>query len=157
MTAVRPEALGRDDHGRLVLRLVDGSVHVGCVPVRAFPLSAPDAALSLVGADGHEVCWIDDPRALPAEWRRILDEELALREFAPRIERITAVDTFATPSTWSVDTDRGPTTLVLKAEEDIRRLGEGALLVTDGRGIGFRIADRFALDRRSRAILERFL
>jgi len=46
---------------------------------------------------------------------------------------------------------------VLKGEEDIRRLAGGALLVTDSHGIGYRIADAKALDRRSRRLLERFL
>jgi hypothetical protein len=47
--------LYRDDHGRLVLRLPDGTAHAGVLPVRAFPLAAPDDGLSLVGSDGHEL------------------------------------------------------------------------------------------------------
>ena len=150
-------ALTRDPHGRLVLRLPDGSEHVGVQPVRAFPLSDPAGALSLVGADGRECAWITDPASLPEASRALLAEELARRDFAPRIERLVEVSTFSTPSTWTVETDRGATTLVLKGEEDIRRLGDGALLVTDSHGIGYRIADPRALDRRSRRLLERFL
>ncbi len=75
----------------------------------------------------------------------------------PRIQRIDAVSTFATPSTWTVDTDRGATQLVLKAEEDIRRLGNGRLLIIDSRGIQFIVPDQFALDRASRRLLNRFL
>jgi hypothetical protein len=82
---------------------------------------------------------------------------LAPREFMPHILRISAVTTYATPSTWSVDTDRGPAQLVLKAEEDIRRLGQGRLLILDSRGIQFVVPDQFALDRGSRRILNRFL
>ncbi|MBX3606525.1 MAG: DUF1854 domain-containing protein [Piscinibacter sp.] len=150
-------ALHRDAHGRLVLRAADGSEHAGVLPVRAFPLSAPDGAISLVGPDGRERLWIDDPAALPADTRALLDAELARREFVPVIEQLVDVSTFSTPSTWQVRTDRGPTTLVLKGEEDIRRLDGGALLVTDSHGIGYRIADLRALDRRSRRLLERFL
>jgi hypothetical protein len=40
----------------------------------------------------------------------------------PVITRIVSVASFATPSTWQVETDRGTATLVLKGEEDIRRL-----------------------------------
>ena len=127
------------------------------VPVRAFPLSDPDGALSLVGADGRELAWVPDPGTLPAAGRALIDEELALGEFAPQILRLVSVSTFGTPSTWHVETDRGPVDLVLKAEEDIRRLGAAALLVTDAHGVGYRIADRWALDRRSRRLLERFL
>jgi hypothetical protein len=100
---------------------------------------------------------VQEPAALPAETRALLEEELARRAFAPVIEQLIDVSTFATPSVWHVRTDRGETTLVLKGEEDIRRLGGGALLVTDSHGIGYRIRDRRALDRRSRRLLERFL
>ncbi|MCW5662940.1 MAG: DUF1854 domain-containing protein [Piscinibacter sp.] len=152
-----PFSLRRDAHGRLVLHTADGSEHVGVVPVRAFPLSAPEGALSLVGPDGRERLWIEQPARLPAEARGVIEEELARREFAPVIEQLIEVSTFSTPSTWTVRTDRGTTTLVLKGEEDIRRLGGSALLVTDSHGIGYRIADARTLDRRSRRLLERFL
>lgn len=149
--------IGRDAHARLVLTRADGQTHAGVVPVRAFPLSAPDAGVSLVGADGREQLWIDRLDALPPAQRTLLADELAAREFAPQILRLHAVSTFSTPSTWHVDTDRGATRFVLKAEEDIRRLGEHALLVTDSDGVGYRVRDRFALDRHSRRLLERFL
>lgn len=149
--------LQRDTHGRLVLTRADGTQHIGVVPVRAFPLSDPDGALSLVGIDGRECAWIERPAELPAESRSLLGEELARRDFAPVIESLLEVSTFTTPSTWTVRTDRGTTTLVLKGEEDIRRLGGSALLVTDSHGVGFRIADARALDKRSRRLLERFL
>jgi hypothetical protein len=42
----------------------------------------------------------------------------------PKIRRLKSVSSFATSSQWTVETDRGETTLVLKGEEDIRRLGE---------------------------------
>lgn len=149
--------LSRNAHGQLVLRDADGGSHAGVLPVRAFPLSDPDGALSLVGADGRELAWIERPATLPAEARALIAEELAAREFAPVIERLLEVSTFATPSTWTVRTDRGDTQFVLKGEEDIRRLDGAALLVTDSHGVGYRIPDARALDRRSRRLLERFL
>ena len=69
-----------------------------------------------------------------------------------------ALPAIGTPSTWQVDTDRGPTELVLKVEEDIRRLpGQRRLLITSAHGVVFDIPDRNALDRVSRRYLERFL
>lgn len=149
--------LARDAFGRLVLTTADGRRHDGVTPVRAFPLAAPDEGLSLVGADGHELAWIEHAAALPAGVRALLDEEFAQREFTPAIRRITGVSSFSTPSTWSVETDRGDAQFVLKGEEDIRRLGGGALLIADRHGLQFLVRDRFALDRRSRKLLERFL
>ncbi|QJW85314.1 DUF1854 domain-containing protein [Ramlibacter terrae] len=147
----------RNAHGRLVLKLADGTVHEGVVPVRAFPLAAPAEGLSLVGTDGRELAWVPQLGDVPAAARALIEEELATREFVPTVLRIEGVTSFSTPSTWSVVTDRGPTRFVLKGEEDIRRLGDGALLIASGEGINFRIADRWALDRKSRGVLERFL
>ena len=147
----------RNAHGRLLLTLADGTVHEGVVPVRAFPLTAPAEGLSLVGTDGRELAWVPQLGELPADARALVEEELATREFVPTVLRIEGVSSFSTPSTWSVVTDRGTTRFVLKGEEDIRRLADGALLIASGEGINFRIADRWALDRKSRGVLERFL
>jgi hypothetical protein len=75
----------------------------------------------------------------------------------PEIKRIVSVSSFATPSTWEVDTERGLATLILKGEEDIRRLTPPALLIADSHGIHFLIRDRQALDQQSRRFLDRFL
>lgn len=149
--------LERDAHGRLVLTLPDGTRHEDVHAVRAFPLSDADGALSIVGTDGRERLWVPDPATLPPAARALIDEVLAARSFMPEIRALTAVSTFTTPSDWRVETDRGPHVLVLNAEEDIRRLPDGRLLVTDKHGIAFVIPDRSALDKRSRRLLERFL
>jgi hypothetical protein len=134
-----------------------GKSHVGITPVRAFPIAAPLEGVSLVGADGKERAWIAHLDQLAPEVRCLIEAELAMREFMPVIQRIKKVSTYSTPSVWDVDTDRGATQLVLKGEEDIRRLTAGRLLIADSQGIHFVIADRTALDRHSRRILERFL
>lgn len=147
----------RNAFGRLVLTAPDGAVHDGVLPVRAFPIAAPDEGVSIVGADGRELHWIERLSALPPAPRALLEAELASREFMPTILQISAVSTFSTPSNWTVETDRGSTSFVLKGEEDIRRLGHGALLIVDSHGIQFLVPDRLALDRRSKKLLERFL
>ena len=145
--------LRRNPHGRLVLRLADGTEHEAVTPVRAFPIAAPQEGLSLVGADGHELAWV--PRLAA---RTLIEEELAAREFVPTITRIRSVSSFSTPSTWEVDTDRGAAQLVLKGEEDIRRLsGRTKLLIAASDGLHFHVPDSQALDRASRRLLERFL
>lgn len=150
--------LRRDAHGRLLLTLADGREHAGVVPVRAFPIGAPDEGLSLLGQDGHERLWVERLADLPAAVRALIEEELAVREFAPQITRIVSVSSFATPSVWQIETDRGRTELTLKAEEDIRRLaGRTRLLVASAEGVQYRIADTGALDRHSRRLLEGFL
>lgn len=147
----------RDAFGRMVLIDADGVRHVGIVPVRAFPLSAPDAGVSLVGSDGKEVLWLDRLDDVPPEARALLSQDLAVRDFAPTLLRLHKVSSFGVPSTWTISTDRGETSFVLKAEEDIRRLDGGALLIASAHGVQFRIPDVKALDRASRKLLERFL
>ncbi len=149
--------LSRDAHGRLVFTGADGTSHVGVVPVRAFPISAPDQGLALVDPHGQEMAWIDRLADLSDEQRTLIQEELGSREFMPIIEQIVSVSSFATPSTWRIKTDHGETELVLKGEEDIRRLVSPALLIADSHGLHYLIRDRFALDHHSRRILDRFL
>ena len=147
----------RDSHGRLLLTTPDGKQHAGVVPVRAFPIAAPLEGIALVGADGHELVWIERLNELPDATRTLVAEELASREFIPEIRRLRHVSTFATPSTWQVETDRGETHLILRGEEDIRRLGAATLLIADSHGIQFLIRDLQTLDRHSRTLLDRFL
>lgn len=150
--------LARNAHGRLVLTLAGGTVHTDVVPVRAFPIAAPDEGLSLIGSDGHELLWLERLSDLAPQPRRLLEEELALREFVPVIERICSVSSFSTPSTWTVETDRGTVELILKGEEDIRRLrGSSALLIAASDGVQYSVRDTNALDKASRRLLERFL
>lgn len=149
--------LERNAFGRLVFTAADGTVHEGVAPVRAFPLLAPGESLSLVSAEGRELAWITRIAELPPPLRALLDEELAAREFTPRITRLRSVSSFSTPSTWQLDTDRGAASLVLKGEEDIRRLGGGRLLIADAQGLQFEVPDLLALDRHSKRLLERFL
>jgi len=149
--------LRRDAFGRLVLTDAGGREHVNVVAVRAFPISAPDEGVSVVDGDGHELAWVPRLSGLDEARRTLLAEALEQREFMPRLLRVKAVSSFATPSTWEVDTDRGPTSFVLKGEEDIRRLGPGLLIVNDAHGVQYLIQDLLAMDRHSRKLLDRFL
>jgi hypothetical protein len=150
-------SLSRNTFGRLVFTSHNEDVYEGVVPVRAFPISDPDAGFALVAADGHELAWIDRLSDLAADTRALLEAELASREFMPQIKRIIHVSSFATPSNWQVETDRGQTMLALKGEEDIRRLPQSMLLIADSYGIQFLIKDIDRLDRSSRKLLDHFL
>ncbi|MFT3849979.1 MAG: DUF1854 domain-containing protein [Propionivibrio sp.] len=157
MTTTVDFQLRRDAFGRLVLTDNQGEAHCNVVPVRAFPISSPGDGIALVNPYGHELAWIDHPQDLHDDTRKLVEEELASREFMPVIKRIVNVSSFATPSTWTIATNHGDTQLVLKGEEDIRRLGLHGLLIADSHGIHFHIPDRQALDLHSRKILDRFL
>lgn len=150
-------SLIRDSYGRLVLTAKNGETHEGVVPVRAFPIAAPDEGIALINAEGHEVGWADRLFDLPPALGQLIEEELASREFVPEIELIFEVSSFACPSTWQVRTNRGHATLLLKGEEDIRRLSHTQMMISDTHGIQFLIRDIGSLDRHSRKLLDRFL
>ena len=149
--------LSRNAFGKLVLTDANGERHVGVAPVRAFPIQAPDEGISMMTSDGREVAWIPALAELAPALRSLLEAELRGREFMPEIKAINAVSSYATPSTWQVSTDRGDTSFVLRGEEDIRRIGQETLLISDSHGIHFLLRNLPGLDAQSRKILDRFL
>jgi len=148
--------LKRDALGRLVFIDSKGEQHIGVHPVRAFPITAPAAGIGIMNQSGKELCWFPDVAAISAAELQLIEEELAEREFMPVIEKITAVSTFATPSIWDIETDRGPTRIRLKGEEDIRRIAGNTLLIADSNGLQFLIKDSTQLDKVSKKLLDRF-
>jgi hypothetical protein len=149
--------LHRNAFGQLVFMDSEGKEHVNVELARAFPISAPLDGISMLDQNGRELLWIPRLDDSSREIRRLLEEELQSREFMPEIKRIRGVSGYATPCTWQVETDRGDTEFVLKAEEDIRRLSTSALLIVDSRGIQFLIRDPRTLDKASRRMLDRFM
>jgi hypothetical protein len=150
--------LVRTPFGELVWTGPQGQQVIGVMPVRAFPIQAPQDGIALVDPEGHEVAWFPQLDAIPQPARGLMEEELARREFMPVVQRIVAVSGFSTPCTWTVDTDRGRTEFVLRGDEDIRRIGSAhALLIADAHGINYLVPDQFALDAYSKRVLDRFL
>ena len=152
----KPHQLERDSLGRLVFVDSNGSRHIGVHPVRAFPITAPGAGIAIMDQSGKELFWYPDVAAITEAELGLIEEELAAREFMPVIEKITHVSTFATPSIWDIKTDRGPTRIRLKGEEDIRRIAGNTLLIADSNGMQFLIKDATQLDKVSKKLLDRF-
>jgi len=101
---------------------------------------------------------IEDPRLLPTDLRRIIDEELARSEFMPVVVRIQRVLADRNPSQWQIVTDRGPTAFLMEdADNDVRRLGPAGILLVDTHGVRYLIPDTRRLDAASRRILDRYL
>ena len=152
----KSHTLERDALGRLVLIDAAGTRHIGVYPVRAFPITAPGAGISIMDQSGKELCWFDGATAIPEGELTLITEALTAREFMPVIQKITKVSTFATPSIWDIETDRGPTRIRLKGEEDIRRIAGNTLLIADSNGLQFLIKDSTQLDKVSKKLLDRF-
>jgi hypothetical protein len=146
--------LHRDEWGKLILTDAQGVVHVGVTPVRVFPFSEPQRWVSLCDDQGKELALVENPQDLPPEVRDMLAGELAEREFAPIIKRILRTSSHTEPCEWDVETDHGPTRLLLKSAEDLHRLGPNRVLVVDSHGVRYLIDDVRNLDASSRRIVE---
>lgn len=147
--------LTQDTMGRLILTHEGHACPV--TAVRNFPITAPDEGISLVNTEGKELAWVARLSDLAPTAKALICADLEQREFTPDIQRILKISSRATPSIWDVETDRGPTQLTLKGEEDIRRLSLSTLLITDGSGVQFLLRDLRGLDRHSRRLLDHFL
>jgi hypothetical protein len=156
-TSQQPMAqLQRDAMGQLVMIDAKGNHHIGVHPVRAFPITAPSSGVAIMDQSGKELCWFADMALIPESDLILIEEDLARREFMPVIKQITKVSTFATPSIWDIETDRGPTRIRLKGEEDIRKVAGNTLLIADSNGLQFLIKDYTQLDKLSKKLLDRF-
>lgn len=149
--------LARNAAGQLQFTDTDGTVFDSINLVRAFPISAPDEGLSIISKEGHELAWIPCSVDIPAQIKDLIEAELLQREFMPVIQHINQVSSFATPSIWDVVTDKGNTQLILKAEDQIWRLKNNRILITDKNGVNFMINNIEQLDKHSRKLLDRFL
>jgi hypothetical protein len=150
-------SLTRDALGRLVFTDEAGTPYIDVHAVRAFPITAPNAGISLMDQTGKELCWFASVEAIPETDRALIEDELAAREFMPVIERIVRVSSYATPSIWQIQTDRGETRLRLNGEENIRRVAGNTLLISDANGVQYLVRDSARLDKQSRRLLDRFL
>jgi hypothetical protein len=154
---LKKPSLFRDSLGRLIFIDEAGTEHIDVHAVRAFPITAPSAGISLMDSAGKELFWFTSLAAIPEEDCALLMEELAAREFMPVIEQICSVSSYATPSIWHVQTDRGETRLRLNGEENIRRVAGNTLLISDANGVQYLVRDSSQLDKQSRKLLDRFL
>jgi hypothetical protein len=143
--------------GRWFYVTAEGVRYEHVLAVRSFPVAAPDEGIALVNIDGKELLWIPNLSQVESKARANIQKAITQREFMPQILKLYGVSSFITPSIWDIETDRGRTALLLKGEEDIRRLSGTVLLVTDGHGIQFLIRDLAQMDRTSRKLLDRFL
>jgi hypothetical protein len=149
--------ISKNKNGTVKAEDSQGNVFENIRITRAFPISDPENGFSIVDSDGHELVWFEKMDDLTPYEQNIVNETLAQIEFIPVLQRITGINTFSLPTMWDIQTDRGPTRLKLKSEQDIRRISDVALLITDADGIQYLLKNRKTLDKQSKKILDRFL
>ncbi|MBI3947199.1 MAG: DUF1854 domain-containing protein [Armatimonadetes bacterium] len=143
----------RDSFGQLHVHVGDQH-YQGVRPVRAFPLTAPNAHIAFLDAEGRQVGLVANMRALDRESRRILDGELEMMYFTPRVLAVLYARSQQGISTWRLSTDRGDRVVLVKDRSDVRTLADGRIIITDVHGIKYEIPDPRQLDERSQMFIE---
>jgi hypothetical protein len=126
--------------------------------LRAFPLSEPDRFLSVRDGDNKEVGLIVNPEELDLENRRLVDQELDRRYFAPIITRIVAAkERFGTVD-WTVETNRGKCRFTTRnLRENVQRPSPSRIIINDVDGNRYDICNLDAMRLASQELLFRHI
>lgn len=126
--------LSRNAEGRLLLQNQNGGAEKEATPVQAvccFPWSRPREYVSLRDDKGHELVLIETLDDLSAEQRRLIEEELALRNFLPRVTEIFSITDQMEFFHWEVMTTAGPRSFLTRRHERPRQLHNGQMIIRD--------------------------
>ena len=118
--------------------------------VRAFPLSDPDRYWGVLGEDGKDIGVIAEPADLDPASREIAEDELNRRYFIPLVQRVIKTRDDHGSIVWTVETDKGERTFIVRNMKDsIVELGGARLLLVDVDGNRYEISDMNKLDAKS--------
>lgn len=127
---------------------------------RCFPHSDPDKYISIrePDSDGREIGIIEDLTALPSELRDMLEEQMRLRYFAPKILKVHDVKSEYGYSYWDVTTDRGRCRFTAHlGGGSVYSIGKDRYLVNDLDGNRFEIPNLYALSAKEVKKLDLFI
>ena len=127
---------------------------------RCFPFSDPGHYISIrePEGDGKEIGLIEDMAALPGELRDMLEEQMALRYFAPVIRQIREIKEEYGYSYWDVVTDKGPCRFTVRmGSGSVYAIGPDRYLVNDLDGNRFEIPNLYRLSAREIKKLDLFI
>ena len=134
------------------------------VAIRSFPITDPDAFISIREPDsaehekGAEIGIIPDINDFDADSVALLREELDRRYFTPKILKIYSMKEKLGHYYWDVNTDAGKFSFVLRnAGANIRTLEDGRVLIFDIDGNCFEIPDTEKMDKASYKKIEVYL
>jgi hypothetical protein len=145
--------LVRRADGRLVLRREnsDGEtpVQVAC----CFPWTHPHEFISLRDDKGKEQLLIDDLQQVAAPGRELIEDELAERNFLPRLTGIEAITDEIELFHWKVITAAGPRRFLTRRSDHPRKLANGDVLIKDVSNDLYLIPNPKGLDAKSLKLL----
>ena len=148
----------RAQGGTLRLTIADDRSVLRAHPVCAFPFTDPKRYIEIRDGKMVRVGFIRELRSLSPANRKLVEEELRARYFVPRIHRILGLDGKYGVYTWTVETDKGPQTFMVKGRRaNIADAPNGEMVVTTVEGVRYRVPPREELDTRSAALLGQVL
>ncbi len=134
------------------------------VPVRAFPISSPDAFISIrepdtrMGGRGAEIGMIETLADFPADVAAMIADELGRRYFTPAILKIHSFKEKFGYCYWDVTTVAGRVEFIMSnPTSSIRTLEDGRVFMYDIDGNCFTIEDPQKLDKHSYKAIEIYL
>lgn len=147
--------------GGFLTLTVNGETFEGVQLVRTFPFTAAEEYISAreAGEDAQEIGII---RSLPGDFcgeaEEILQKQLAIRYFTPKISRIRSVKEEAGCSYFEVDTDAGVCHFAVRSNENaFVKLTETRIYIQDLENNRFEIPDINALTAKERKKIDIFL
>ncbi len=130
---------------------------------RCFPFSAKDDYLSIreaedMGEAGMEIGLIENMRTWPEEVQKMLDEQLALRYFMPKITKVKKIKEEFGFSYWDVITDRGPAAFTVRGGSgSIFSPSHNRYIITDIDGNRFIIENMEEMTAKERKLLDLYV
>lgn len=126
---------------------------------REFPFEVPFGYISVLDPDGGELGIIRDTALFAGEERALLENELRLRYYAPKVLQILRIRERYGFSYWTVLTeDAGKLTFTMQdAYRSIFRVSDSSVTFCDVDGNRYEVPDLTQLDRASRKRLELYL
>jgi hypothetical protein len=123
-------------------------------PVRALPLTDPEAWIGLMDEKGKQLHMVRSLKELDLDSRSLITQELEQHYFLPKILRIQDITEEYGVLRLEVETDRGPRTFEIRTREHIRFLPDGRILLRDLDGNRYEIDHLDRLDSHSRMLAE---
>src|SRR5437660_1316545 len=143
----------RNNLGELMLEC-GGEEPQAVKPVRALPITEPDAWIGLMDEDGKTVHMVRALTELDPDSREVLTHELDRLYFLPKVRQIHQVTEEYGVLRVVVDTDRGARTFEVRTREHIRFLPNGRILLRDLDGNRYEIPAIGDLDLGSQTLAE---
>lgn len=138
-----------------------GDKHYARVSIhRCFPHSDPTHYISIreADSDGREIGLIEDLSAMPREVQEMLMEQMELRYFTPKIQKVHDIKSEYGYSYWDVTTDRGRCRFTARmGGGSVYSIGKDRYLVNDLDGNRFEIPNLYALTAKEIKKLDLFI